>query len=86
MREFTVNWAETPASQFPFLNDKEPTNRRWNKERIYRDRKTGNYYHKDGLHGEIEAYNRRGKHIGVLTPEGDKHPIKGAVPGRTIPV
>lgn len=86
MKEFKVKWADTPAYRYPFLNDKEPTNRRWNKERIYRDQITGNYYHKDGLHGEIEAYNRRGKHIGVLTPEGDKHPIKGAVPGRTIPI
>ncbi|WP_445670711.1 colicin E3/pyocin S6 family cytotoxin [Paenibacillus sp. FSL R7-0026] len=47
----------------------KPTNRRWNKERIYQDQKTGNYYHKEGMHGEIEAYNRRGKHMGVLTPK-----------------
>lgn len=81
-----VNWAETPASQYPFLMDKKPTKFRWKKERIYQDLKTGNFYHKDGLHGEIEAYNRRGKHIGVLTPEGEKHPLKGAVPGREISV
>ncbi|MNW57335.1 Cytotoxic [compost metagenome] len=86
MGESNVNWAEMPASQYPFLMDKERTSHKWNKERIYRDRKTGNLYHKDGLHGEIEAYNRRGNHIGVLTPEGDKHPIKGAVPGRRISI
>ncbi|WP_434060099.1 colicin E3/pyocin S6 family cytotoxin [Paenibacillus amylolyticus] len=51
------------------FNSFKPTNRRWNKGQIYQDQKTGNYYHKDGMHGEIEAYNRRGKHIGVLTPK-----------------
>lgn len=36
----------------------------------------------DSLHGEIEVYNKRGKHLGVLNPEGDM--IKGPVKGRTI--
>lgn len=86
MRESSVSWAQMPASQYPFLIYKEPTNRKSKKERIYHDRKTGNFYHKDGMHGEIEAYDRRGKHIGVLTAEGDKHPNKGAISGRRIPV
>lgn len=42
------------------------------------------FYTWDSLHGEIEVFNRRGKHIGVLTPEGDYK--KGAVKGRTIDV
>jgi Cytotoxic len=38
----------------------------------------------DDLHGEIEIYNRRGKHLGVLDPQGNL--IGEAVPGRTIDV
>lgn len=38
----------------------------------------------DSLHGEIEVFNRRGKHLGVLNPKGDL--IKDAVKGRTIDV
>lgn len=38
----------------------------------------------DSLHGEIEIYNVRGRHLGVLNPEGDF--IKDAVKGRKIDV
>jgi len=39
----------------------------------------------DSLHGELEVYNKRGKHLGALDPEtGAK--IKDAVKGRTIDV
>ncbi len=36
------------------------------------------------MHGEIEVYNRRGKHLGVLNPAGVM--ISEAIPGRTIDV
>jgi len=36
------------------------------------------------MHGEIEVFNRRGRHIGVLDPLG--RPIKDAVKGRRIDV
>lgn len=36
----------------------------------------------DSLHGEIEVFNERGKHLGVLNPQGEL--IKDAVKGRTI--
>lgn len=38
----------------------------------------------DSLHGEIEVYNKRGKHLGVYNCDGDM--IKKAVKGRTIDV
>lgn len=79
-----IDWSDIPASQYPFLKDKEATRYKWNGEKIYRDKKRKFYYHKDRLHGEIEVYNSRGEHIGVLTPEGDTHPKKGKVEGRII--
>lgn len=41
-------------------------------------------YEWDALHGEIEVYNRRGKHLRVLDTTGK--PIKDAVEGRKITV
>jgi hypothetical protein len=39
----------------------------------------------DSLHGEVEVFNSRGKHLGALDPnKGDW--VKDAVPGRTIDV
>ena len=38
----------------------------------------------DSLHGEIEIFNNRGKHLGVYDPYGKL--IKGAKKGRTIDV
>lgn len=38
----------------------------------------------DSLHGEIEVFNKRGMHLGVLNPNGDL--IKNAVKGREIDV
>ena len=38
----------------------------------------------DSLHGEIEVFNKRGKHLGVLNPKGDL--IKSAIKGRSIDV
>jgi hypothetical protein len=39
----------------------------------------------DSLHGEVEVFNARGKHLGALDPNtGDW--VKDAVPGRTIDV
>lgn len=39
----------------------------------------------DGLHGEIEVFNARGKHLGVIDPITGL-PIKPAVAGRKIDV
>lgn len=49
----------------------------------YGDRKRWRYkkrlYEWDGMHGEIEIYNLRGKHLGVANCNGDiiKPPKKG---------
>lgn len=51
-------------------------------KQIYR--KYDKYYTWDGLHGEIEVYNKRGFHLMVLDPYGKK--IKDAVKGRNINV
>lgn len=47
-------------------------------------KKNDKYYSWDELHGEIEVFNKRGKHIMVLEPEGIY--IKDAVKGRSIDV
>ncbi len=39
----------------------------------------------DGLHGELESYDRRGSHLGVVDPLTGRM-IKAAVRGRTIDV
>lgn len=41
-------------------------------------------YEWDSLHGEIEIYNNRGRHLGVCDPNGNF--IKEAVKGRKIEV
>ena len=30
------------------------------------------------LHGEVEVYNKKGQHVDVYLPTGEKHPLKGA--------
>ena len=50
--------------------------RRWNGAK-------GQVYEEDTLHGELEKYNRRGKHKGVVDPDTGEV-IKGPVRGRTI--
>lgn len=58
------------------------------KYRVIRGRQVykGNdkYYSWDELHGEIEVFNKRGKHIMVLSAKGEV--IKEAVKGRKIDV
>lgn len=43
------------------------------------------YYTWDGLHGEIEVFNQRGRHLGALDPVTGVY-IKPAVKGRKINV
>ena len=42
-------------------------------------------YEWDSQHGELEVYNKRGKHLGAIDPENGAM-IKQAVEGRTINV
>lgn len=39
----------------------------------------------DSLHGEIEVFNKRGRHLGAIDP-AHGNLLKDAVPGRTINV
>lgn len=55
-----------------------------NGEKRWKSEDSKRIYTWDSLHGEIEVYNKRGKHLGVLNPEGDL--IKDAVNGRKIDV
>lgn len=48
-------------------------------------RSNDKYYQWDELHGEIEVYNKRGRHLGALDPQ-DGHQIKEAERGRKIDV
>lgn len=65
-----------------FLDGCEPLGAINNVKR-WRD-KHGRLFTWDTLHGEIEVFNKRGKHIGVMNPNGEF--IKEAVKGRTIDV
>jgi len=42
-------------------------------------------YEWDSLHGEIEVYNKKGKHVGVLNADGSSN-NKPAIEGRKIDV
>lgn len=50
-----------------------------NGQKRWRSEDKKRYYTWDSLHGEIEVFNKRGKHLGVFSPNGDfiKEPVKG---------
>jgi hypothetical protein len=51
--------------------------------KVYYDSQEDRYYTWDSLHGELEVFNKRGRHLGVVCPiTGDL--IKPAVKGRRI--
>lgn len=53
--------------------------------KVWRSRDGQRYYTWDGLHGEVEVFNRRGWHLGALDPETGE-PVKPAVKGRWLDV
>ena len=53
-------------------------------QKRWRCDRTSRLFTWDALHGEIEVFNRRGKHLGVMDPNGNF--IKTAVKGRIIDV
>ena len=55
------------------------------KKKIWRSNDTELFYTWDSLHGEIEAFNKRGRHLGSLDAKTGQY-IKGAVKGRKIDV
>lgn len=57
----------------------------FNGERRWRSKDGKRVFTWDSLHGEIEVFNKRGRHLGALDAlNGNK--TKSAVPGRTIDV
>ncbi|MBV8779205.1 MAG: hypothetical protein JO258_18575 [Alphaproteobacteria bacterium] len=54
-------------------------------ERRWRSHGGRRLYTWDALHGEVEVFNARGKHLGSLDPITGQM-VKQAVPGRTIDV
>jgi hypothetical protein len=54
-------------------------------ERRWRSHDGERIYTWDALHGEIEVFNKRGRHIAVLDKDGIPNG-KGAVKGRSIDV
>jgi Cytotoxic len=56
-----------------------------NGERRWRNTARNRIYTWDSLHGEIEVYNTRGVHLGVLDSLSGL-PVKAAVKGRRIDV
>jgi hypothetical protein len=67
-----------------YLDDLESLGAR-NGEKRWRDA-SGRIYTYDGLHGELEVFNSRGRHIGVADVYSGEFLEKGAVRGRTIDV
>lgn len=54
-------------------------------ERRWRSKNGKRLYTWDALHGEVEAFNTRGRHLGAFDPITEDM-IKGPVQGRTIDV
>lgn len=56
----------------------------FNGSKRWKNKKDGRIYTWDSLHGEIEVFNSRGRHLGVMDCDGNM--IKEAVKGRKIDV
>ena len=73
-----------PVPESGFIKDLEylgiPARRR-----RYRSRDRDRVYEWDSLHGELEVYNNRGRHLGVVDGETGEM-IKSAIKGRRIDV
>ncbi len=76
--------APVPIPKLSFLNTCEYIGV-FSGERRWRSDDGKRIYTWDNLHGEIEVFNKRGKHLGVIEPIHGTM-IKDAVKGRTIDV
>lgn len=56
-----------------------------NGQRLWRSADGERYYTWDSLHGEVEVFNRRGRHLGAADARTGRF-IKGPVRGRSIDV
>jgi hypothetical protein len=57
----------------------------WSGESRWTNKKKDQIYTYDSLHGEVEVFNKRGRHLGALDPDTGVF-IKDPVPGRSIDV
>lgn len=73
-----------PVPKPSFLDDCEPLGA-VNGEKRWRNEDATLLYTWDTLHGEIEVFNTRGRHLGAIDAITG-HYIKGAVKGRKIDV
>jgi len=53
-------------------------------KKVWRNASGDQFYTWDTLHGEVEVFNKRGKHLGVMNPEGEF--VKPAIRGRQLNV
>jgi hypothetical protein len=72
-----------PIPESSYLDDCEP-NGAFGGEKRWRSKDGKRLFTWDSLHGEIEVFNKRGKHLGALDVNGVF--IKEAKKGRTIDV
>jgi hypothetical protein len=72
-----------PRQPPDFLSKQEEVS--WNGESRWRDPSGDRIYTYDQRHGHIEAYNKRGRHVGVLDVQTGER-IAGAKRGRKIDV
>ena len=79
----TVPGQYIPRQHPDFLDEQEKFT--WHGEPRWRDTSGQRIYTYDKRHGHIEAYNRRGRHVGVLDVKTGER-IRGAVDGRRIDV
>lgn len=53
-------------------------------KKVWRNVSGDQYYTWDSLHGEVEVFNKRGRHLGVMNPAGEF--VKTAIRGRKLNV
>ncbi|MFA6312779.1 MAG: colicin E3/pyocin S6 family cytotoxin [Sterolibacterium sp.] len=53
-------------------------------KKVWRNASGNQFYTWDALHGEVEVFNKRGRHLGVMNPEGEF--VKPAIRGRQLNV
>ena len=48
-------------------------------KKVWRNAGGDQFYTWDSMHGEVEVFNRRGRHLGVMNPAGElvKPPVRG---------
>lgn len=73
-----VKMAGVPRPSPCFLDGMEPCGAPDGRKR-WRNSRHNRYYEWDDVHGHIEAYNKRGRHIAVL------HAVTGEVIGSAVP-